>query len=315
MVNAPCRLSRYLNLLHLALCRPLDQGPARGHVVTVLFTLMLLGCSRPEPDMIVVPLDPGFVQRGESLVHGVAACGFCHGALPEPRQTLSGGRPWYDKYGAVYAPNITPSRSGVGAWNTNQLIDAIRRGVGPEGQMLSPEVHRGYEWMSDDDVLSIIAYLRSTEPIQNEVGRREVPFIDRNTTGFFDRAPEVKGYIPAIERRFRADYGRYLTLHVARCQGCHDGPSNMLGEGGFLEGGRTITTDAGSVVAPGIGPNQIDGLGSWSEQDLVTYLRTGNTVEGRVVDPEFCPIPFYRGVPSEDLEAIAFYLKSLPPDS
>ncbi len=281
-----------------------------------MFVLMLAaGCRRPEPDMLVSPIDPGAVQRGAVLVEGLAACSFCHGLVPEPASPMSGGGIWLDKYGLVQASNITPSKSGIGEWTTNEIVTAIRHSLRPGGEMLSTEVHNGYEWMADEDVLAIVAYLRSQAPIDNEVPTREVPFIDRNTTGFFDRAPQVAGFIPTIEPRFKTEYGRYLTLHVARCQGCHNGPVTIVAEeGNFLQGGRQIQTSAGEIVSPGIGPNQIDGLGSWSEKDIVHYLRTGNTPEGRVVDPDFCPIRFYQAASDQDVQAIAHFLKSLPPE-
>lgn len=293
---------------------------ARDRLVRLTSTLLVLlalfsvsACSRPEPDLVTSVVDPGAVMRGKTLAQGLAACGFCHGQNPEPGSPLAGGREWFDKYGAVVAPNITSSQSGIGHWTTNQIVDSIRRGLNQDGEMLSPEVHRGYEWMSDDDVLSIVSYLRSLEPIDHSVERREISLIDRNTTGFFDSEPEVRGYVPAIEKRFELEYGRYLTEHVARCQSCHSSPGDTFVGGGYLGGGRMVHTSAGERLAPGIGNTQIDGLGSWSEDDIVKYLRSGETPDGLMVEPEYCPTGFYRNVVTEDLRAIAHFLKALPP--
>jgi mono/diheme cytochrome c family protein len=279
----------------------------------VFVSLFVSSCSVPEPDLVTHIVDPSAVMSGKELAQGLAACGFCHGQLASAQSPLVGGRIIYDKYGQVTAPNITGSVSGVGTWTTNQLVRAIRAGVGKDEALLSPEVHRGFEWMADEDVLSIVSYLRSLPPVDNTVERRSVSFIDRNTTGFFDRAQEVRGYVARIQPRFEIAYGEYLATRVARCQSCHNGPSTLLTEEQPFAGGKTIVTESGERIAPGITGAEVDGLGNWSEQEIVHYLQSGETPEGRAIDPEFCPVEFYRNAAPADLKAIAHFLKAVQP--
>ena len=281
-------------------------------ILTCIVLFFCAGCSAPEMELHSLPKDPKARERGGELVRGLAACGFCHGERPTAESVLSGGRPQYDKYGEVLAPGITFSNGHLGDWSVSEIVRAIRASRGRDEQYLSPEVHRGYEWMSDDDAFAIVAYLGSLAPAAGEVERRDLSFIDRSTTGFFDAWREVRGYVPGISPRYTIAYGEYLTNHVARCQMCHSSPSTVLSAEEYLGGGRVIRTGNGEKTAPAISGSLTEGIGSWSEKDIIHYLTSGKTPEARAVDPDFCPVGFYRDASQQDLAAIAKYLKTVP---
>ena len=272
----------------------------------------LWGCSSPQPELIVKPFESQYVERGMELAEGLAACGFCHGSKPSPGSPLSGGRAQYDSYGEVLAANITPARSGIGGWNTIQVMQALRLSKNPEGDDLSPDIHRGYEWLSDEDLISVVAYLKAIPPQENEVDRRSISFIDRNTTGILKRAPEVGGYVPSLNPKFTIEYGRYLTEHVARCQYCHNSPGGFVTGEYYLGGGRPVRVGDEQIAAPDITGSVVAGIGSWSAEDIVQYLLQGRTPQGRFINRKFCPIDYYSRAPMADLVAIAKYLKTVP---
>jgi len=276
--------------------------------------MLLAGCSSPPPELRTRPTSGRYLERGRSLVNGLAACGFCHGETAAPYAVLRGGRSQYDKYGEVYAANITPSRYGIGDWTTQEIFQVFRSGVNREGERLSPEVHRGFEWLADEDLLAVVAYLKDLPADDNKVPRRNISALDRNTTGFFDAEREVRGYVPAVSPRYQNEYGRYLLQHVARCQSCHDGPPSILSAGAYLVGGRTIRSTKGEKVAPAITNSEVYGIGAWSVSSIVEYLMTGRTPDKRFVDPEFCPVGFYRMADESDLIALARYLKTVSGD-
>lgn len=280
--------------------------------VACLAVIAVSGCSTPEPELIVKPNQPEYVERGMQLVEGLAACGFCHGAKAAPGSPLIGGRAQYDTYGAVPAANLTNSLSGVGAWSTLDIVQALRTSVDKWGNELSPDVHRGYEWLSDDDAIAIVAYIKALPPAGNSVDRRSISMLDRNTTGLLKSHPEVRGYVPSINPKFTLEYGQYLINHVARCQYCHSTPGGFIIGESYLGGGATIRTDKGEKVAPDITSSQVTGIGDWSGEDIVQYLLHGKTPDGNFIDPAFCPVEFYRRAPMSDLLAIAKYLKSVP---
>lgn len=279
-----------------------------------LFSAHLLACGAPDP---MLPPPPSVnveaaAQRGQDLVTGLGACGFCHSINGQTDSALSGGRVLRDSYGEVRGPNITLAQSGIGAWNELQLKNLLRANIRPDGSEVGGERHRGFEWLADADISAITAYLRSVAPVENSVDGRRLSFIDRNTTGFFDTRVQVRGFIPSISPTFKAEFGQYLTDHVARCGSCHSKPGGLFSSDEYLAGGQEISFDGAYKVAPNITSSTSVGIGGWGERALRDFLRSGRTPEGREVDSRFCPVQFYARAPSSDIEAIVAYLRTVP---
>lgn len=288
-------------------------GYLMSKLKTALCALLCFACSQTEPVFVApIPPDGAQAERGRSLVRGLAACGFCHGEQASPSSLLLGGRPYYDRYGDVNAPNLTSADSGIGAWRDVDVMRAMRASINRDGSWLSGEAHEGYDWMSDSDSFAIVSYLRSLPAVEKEVPRRALGFVDRNTTGFFDSRAEVRGYIPEVRRSEELPYGQYLVDHVARCGSCHNSPGSIIDSEGYLLGGKTITTSDGAKVAPGITSSRVYGIGEWDEAGIVHYLQTGEGPDGRTSDPRFCPWEFYALADKDDLKLIARYLRTVP---
>jgi len=111
-----------------------------------------------------------------------------------------------------------------------------------------------------------------------------------------------------------AERGKYL-VGIMDCTGCHT-TGALAGQpdpNHFLAG-----SDIGFEI-PGLGifypPNLTSdgktGLGTWSEQDIATALRTGARPDGRELAPAM-PWRSYATLTDQDVQAIAAYLKSLP---
>lgn len=129
------------------------------------------------------PIDRDRIDRGEYLVE-LLACGSCHtnGAfegVPDLSRPLAGsdtGIAWTSPLqsahpGVVYPPNITPDEeTGIGRWSDAQIANAVRAGVGQHGRRrIVTMPWQGYAKMTDDDVDSIVMYLRSIKPIKHKV--------------------------------------------------------------------------------------------------------------------------------------------------
>jgi len=272
-----------------------------------ILALLISSCSSHEPEVVEYGHNPQFVKRGEHLANGMALCAFCHGSTGEPFSELSGGKTVYDRFGAVQASNITPSDTGIDGWSETDIVRSIRAGRGADDRQLSMDVHSGYEWMSDTDAFSIAAYVSSVPPVPNEVPRRSISLLGRYTRGLFDKQREVTGHIPAIPKRFKVEYGKYLVDHVARCTYCHNSPGGIFSAGDYLRGGAWIRSGELERRAPGIASLQ-----DWSEEALVHYLKTSELPDESVSDPEFCPTSFYANAGDEALNAVAAYLIALP---
>lgn len=138
------------------------------------------------------------VQRGEYLVE-LLGCGACHtdGALqgvPDFDKSLAGSsigiaytNPMgIERPGVVYPPNITPDEeTGIGTWSDIQINRAIRAGLGRHaGRRIAVMPWQGYAKIKDEDIESIVAYLRSIKPVRHKVPdevkpgeKAEYPFV------------------------------------------------------------------------------------------------------------------------------------------
>jgi mono/diheme cytochrome c family protein len=273
---------------------------------------LVTACSDSERIALPVPASESAVTRGQYLAEGFAACSFCHGSSPQPGSPLSGGRVMYDQYGQIEVPNISPHKSGVGKWKADELFGVMRSGKDPEGKTNYSDLHAGYQWLSDTDTLSLVAYVSRQQPVDNEVDRRSVSLVKRNTLGITKRGPkEVRGFVPEVEVSNELQHGKYIVQHVARCGVCHDGKPGFFGGRTPLEGGREVRLDIGAKVAPNIRGRDRRGLLRWSEDAVVTFLDSGKTASGKRVDSRFCPVEFYKNGSDSDKQAIAVYVKSL----
>jgi D-sorbitol dehydrogenase (acceptor) len=287
-----------------------------GHQIFSFFFALLaavtiVGCSSDEALNPPLPVTPELVSRGAQLVNGLASCGFCHSFGGKTDALLSGGRVLQDNEGEVITPNISLAKSGIRGWKESDMLRLFREYVRPDGTEISKESHVGFEWMSDTDISGITSYIRTLPPGEHEVPRRDASFLP-NPAAIFSSTRSVKGYVPAIQPKYPAAYGQYLADHVARCGACHNTPSGLLSSEQYWGGGKEITLDGETKVAPNITTSKITGIGDWSEREVKTYLTTGRIKDGRQVDTNFCPIPYYRNASETDLNALIAYIRSVP---
>jgi len=281
-------------------------------IIFTVLALCLSACAPDDPPPPPLPGTSASVDRGQRIADGLGACGFCHSMEGKPGAPLSGGRMMSDTFGDVAGPNITVSPAGIGTWSESDVRTLMRANKRPDDTYLYSWFHKGNEWMSDADLTALIAYLRSVPAVDTTVERREIGWIERNTTGFFTSAAEVKGYVPHISPRFRVQYGEYLTNSVAGCDRCHATPGGTFGSDEYLSGGAEITFDGETKVAPNITRSKSAGIGDWSEEDLKVYLLSGRTPSGRQVDTRFCPVEFYQRATPDEIDSVVAYLRSLP---
>ena len=283
----------------------------RPGLVLIIFLLML-GCSTERLEHISTPKNIIALDSGKALVEGLAACGFCHGKTPTPDSPLSGGQSYTDLFGEKTVPNITPAANALGSWTNEELLRYFRSGLDGDNEQLSQAPHRGMEWMADEDIFAVIAYLRSVPAVTvAEAHSAPLTFIDRNTNGFFEGRREVNGFVPAVQKKSSVRYGQYLVEHVAACGRCHNSPNSIISTSEFLKGGTEIVNASGEKLAPNISNDAAEGIGSWSAAQIVSFLQTGKKPNGAKVDSRFCPLGFYRNASEEDLESIAKFLKTV----
>lgn len=256
------------------------------------------------------------LERGRA-VFIAASCEGCHTA-PDDGVFLAGGRAITSPFGTFYSPNITPDReTGLGDWSEEDFARALREGCSPAGEPYYPAFpYTSYTGMSDEDVAALWAYLQSVEAVEAPNREHELKF-----PFGFRLLLEPWRWMNFKEGRFTPDpalneqqaRGAYLVEVLGHCSECHS-PRNRLGA---LDPDRRL---AGTASGPdgrrvsNITPHA-DGIGDWSEGDIAYFLETGFTPEfdyvgGAMV--EVVELSTSQMAP-EDREAIAAYLKTLPP--
>ena len=109
--------------------------------------------------------------------------------------------------------------------------------------------------------------------------------------------------------------GRYLVT-IMSCNDCHT-PGYLYGAPDTsrrLSGSDLGWTGPWGVVhARNLTPDMETGIGSWTIEQIVTALRTGNTPDGSQLAPIMPWMNYSNILDPDDAVAIASYLKSLPP--
>ncbi|MFZ2106655.1 MAG: cytochrome c [Roseiarcus sp.] len=260
-------------------------------------------------------------QSFEVVEHGrymatAADCTACH--------TAPGGRPFAGggaletPFGTLLAPNITPDvQTGIGGWTDDEFVGAVRNGIGHGGIHLYPAMpYTYYTQLTRADVLAIRAYLATVQPVRNLVVANQLPFP-------FNQRESMVGWNELFFRpgEFKPDPGRsevwnrgaYLVEGAEHCGLCHT-PKNVMG------GDQNGQANQGSVLQSWYAPNLTGsshvGLGDWSADDIMLYLKTGRNrfvvASGPMADAVTHSTSHLTDI---DLRAIATYLKSLRPGS
>ncbi len=259
------------------------------------------------------------LARGAYVVNNLTGCTYCHSDFDASREPLStktgtegGGHVWAPEgLPWLVAPNITPDKdTGAGNWSDDTIARAVREGIGHDGRALFPLMPYGnYRTMSDEDLASVVVYLRSLKPIRRKLPRSVLPF---PVSRLINSAPEpVTEPVPSPDLSDQATRGRYLVT-MASCADCH---SPMV-RGQFVPGlafggGNTLEyTGRPSVASANLTPSP-NGIPYYTEALFVETIRTGRVRERQISD--LMPWAFYRHMTDEDLQAIFAYLKALAP--
>lgn len=257
----------------------------------------------------------GLVQRGRYLATA-GDCIACHTA-PGGR-AMAGGLALPTPLGTIVSTNITPSKTyGIGNYTQAQFSAALRAGIRADGRHLYPAMpYTSYALVSDDDASALYAYfMQGVAPVDAappQQTRLPFPFNLRLSMAlwnllFLDSKPFVAdaGKSPEWNR------GAYLARGLAHCSACHTPRNMLMAEKKSLElaGG-----EVGAWYAPNITSDPNSGVGGWSEQELIDYLRLGHVAgKAQTAGPMAEAIDHsLRHLSEDDLRAMAGYLKTVP---
>ncbi|WP_426114393.1 c-type cytochrome [Pseudomonas sp. DSP3-2-2] len=249
------------------------------------------------------------VEKGRYLTT-LGDCTACHTLPGKP--AFSGGVVLDTPFGKLLGANITPDPvNGIGRWSFEDFQNAMSKGHGLDGKRLYGAMpYTAYTKVLRQDNQAIWAYLQTIEPANNKVETNQLPFP-------FNVRTSLLGWnlLNFQEGEFKADpkkteqwnRGAYLVQGLGHCGTCHT-PKSLTGgdkNDQFL-GGANLQ----NWVAPNITADAHTGIGSWSEDDIVKYLKTGanrfDIASGPMAEEVEHSSQHWK---DEDLMAVAVFLK------
>lgn len=125
------------------------------------------------------------VARGRYLTT-IAGCNDCHtpgtfyGAPDYDRQLSGSELGWVGPWGVSFPRNLTPDvETGLGRWSEQDIVNALRTGMRPDGSVLQPPMPWPmYASMTDDDAFAVAAYLKSLKPVVHRVPDKVAPGVE-----------------------------------------------------------------------------------------------------------------------------------------
>jgi mono/diheme cytochrome c family protein len=279
-------------------------GGLIGLIVIALAALYFMGSGKVNAAAEVpdeeFSAEGGDADRGRVLA-GAWGCDGCHGAN-------LGGTEFINEppFGYLPAPNLTSGEGGFAASYTDTDFEhAIRHGVGGDGRKLLIMPSGLLTNMTDVELADLIAYLRSAEAVDNDLGKRAphplglvlfgagvIPMDELASNGTIDHEAGHAAANPTDDMAL----GEYRALVCTECHGDN------------LNGGP-LPFDPAAGTVPNLTP--AGDLGNWTEEDFVRTIREGVTPEGDSLDPELMPWPKFAALTDEELHALWVYISSL----
>jgi len=252
-------------------------------------------------------MNSDLANRGAYIAR-TADCMACH------REDYSGGVAIETPIGNIYSTNITPSkRYGIGNYTEADFKKALQKGRAPTHQLYPAMPYPSYHGMADADISTLFAYFQTAPPVEESPEKiTKLPFpLNIRTLMLAWNVINV----PSTENRKgltqTQQRGEYLVNNLEHCGTCHT-PRNLtqgLDKKKYLSG-----APLGKWYAPNITPDNDSGIGRWSENDIVTYLRTGmldkRAYAGGPMAEAVAHSTSYLS--DDDLSAMAAYLKVVP---
>ncbi|MGH9364824.1 MAG: c-type cytochrome [Thermoanaerobaculia bacterium] len=279
------------------------------------------GIPKYPPDRIErrVEITPERIERGRKLAS--LSCVDCHQNPTTGKLTGKQGMDVPRQFGVVFSKNITKDPvHGIGAWSDGELLYFLRTGIHRTGQYVPPYMPK-FPLLSDDDLESVVAFLRSDDPLvaaapEDPPGQSRPSFLTKFLTHtVFKPLPYPKERISMPSPVDRVAYGRYLSSSLG-CFACHSADFKTMNElepektAGYLGGGNALLDQRGeTVVTPNITFDEATGIGRWSEEDFDRALRTGVRPDRRVLLYPMVPMP---ELTREDTAALYAYLATVP---
>lgn len=263
------------------------------------------------------------IVRGAYIAR-VGDCVACHTA--PGGKSFAGGLAMASPIGTMYSSNITPdAKTGIGSYTFEDFDQAVRHGYAKDKGSLYPAMpFPSYARVSDQDMQDLYEYfMKGVEPVEQTVQANEIPWplsmrwpLSIWRSMFAPDVEKVKqsaeAVAPTVDPQLR---GKYLVEGLGHCGTCHTPRSVTMAEKGLTDADPLFLAGSDMPLEGWVAKNlrgDADGLGRWTEQDIVDLLKTGRNDHTAVFGGMAEVISHSTQYMSDaDLKAMAVYLKSL----
>lgn len=258
------------------------------------------------------------LQEGRKLAIGI--CMKCHYSYTS--ETLAGrqhGNP--ARLGSFWSGNITQDTTyGIGKWTEDELFYFLKTGVNNKGKYIFDMPK--YPNLSDEDMSSLIAFLKSEDPLVQPTALYNPPpqysFLTKGLLHFWLRPLKYEmSPVPSPDFANSIEFGKYLSTAKYSCFDCHSRHSmtnnylNPESSRKFFQGGNPHANEKGErIFTLNLTPDNKSGIGSWSQKDFISAMKIGVTPDGRKLQDPMFPFPL---LDTTEIIAIYDYLQSLKP--
>jgi mono/diheme cytochrome c family protein len=292
-----------------------------------LATLVLMKPKMRPASTEKVERTPERLERGRFLAEVLVGCMDCHsshrndvyGWPVDPATYGEGGLAFDQKLGfpgKVCAQNITQDmETGIGGWTDGEIMRAVREGVAKDGHALFPMMpYQGLRAMSDEDMRSVVVYLRSVKPVHKQTPEVQLDF---PVNYLIKLAPRpLDGPVPTPTPSDGLAYGKYLTV-LAGCVECHTQHEKGDPVAGMeFAGGWVLSMPWGRVVTLNITPDPETGIGNMTREQFIGRFKAFEGMQPTSAAPgrnTIMPWLTMAKLPESDLGAIYDYLRTVKP--
>ncbi len=225
------------------------------------------------------------------------------------------------KFGVVYSRNITkhPTK-GIGAWTDGELAFFLRTGIKRDGRLVPIAMPR-FPLLADEDLFSVIAFLRSDDPLVQAADVEDkdsqysflVKILARTARRPF---AYPSGKIEPPDVHDQVAYGKYLVTGMLHCFACHSADFSKINlrhpeaSAGYLGGGnRMLDINGRTIYTPNITFDPETGIGRWTEAQFIHAMKDGFRADNT---PILYPMIRFPELTDEEISAIYAYLKTVP---
>jgi mono/diheme cytochrome c family protein len=250
---------------------------------------------------VEVRADAAHIEQGRYLFT-TRGCADCHGA--------SGGGTTVVKEGPmlVISPNITAGVNSVTtAYQVEDWVRTVRHGVKPNGNPIMIMPSEDYNRLTDDDMASLIAYIKTLPPA---IGREPVVQLPTAVKVLYafgavkDAAEKIDHALPPsqpVAAAVSLEHGAYVANTCISCHGARLSGGKIPGGPPTWPATANLTPGKGSVM-----PRYP------TAEAFIAALHSGRRPDGSAISPVM-PFSSFKQMNETDLRALYVYLKSLPP--